>query len=116
MTTTVFVQDVNRRRFDGRLAAAAIERLDVLPDREEARAFIDRAAALMQRAGMPAEDFSPFQAELFALVASHLLPGCWGGRVPPITLAGGTHGSTNCYAGCTATAADCWTSPAASRR
>ena len=42
----------------------------------------------MQRAGMPPQDFSPFQAELFASVASHLLPGCWGGRVPPITLAG----------------------------
>jgi hypothetical protein len=88
MTVSTFVQDLNRRRFGGRLGAATLERLEALPDREDARAFLDRAAALMQRAGMPAEDFSAFQGELFASIASHLLPGCWGGRVPPITLAG----------------------------
>jgi hypothetical protein len=88
MTTAAFVQDLNRRRFDGRLGAATIARLEALPDRDDARAFLERAAALMQQAGMPAEDFSPFQAELFASIAAHLLPGCWGGRVPPVTLAG----------------------------
>ena len=65
-----------------------IERLEALPDRDDARAFLERAAALMQRARMPAQDISPFQAEMFASIASHLLPGCWGGRVPPITLVG----------------------------
>jgi len=88
MIVTTFVQDLNRRRFDGRLGAATVERLEALPDREDARAFLERAAALMQRAGMPPEDFSAFQAEMFASIAAHLLPGCWGGRVPPITLAG----------------------------
>ena len=88
MMVSTFVQDLNRRRFNGKLAAPTIERLEALPDREDARAFLERAGALMQRAGMPAQDFSPFQAELFASIASHLLPGCWGGRVPPITLAG----------------------------
>jgi SAM-dependent methyltransferase len=88
MMVSTFVQDLNRRRFGGRLGAATMERLEALPDREDARAFVERAAALMQRAGMPAEDFSAFQAEMFASIAAHLLPGCWGGRVPPITLAG----------------------------
>jgi len=88
MTVSTFVQDLNQRRFNGKLAAPAIERLEALPDREDARAFLERAGALMQRAGMPAQDFSPFQGEMFASIASHLLPGCWGGRVPPITLAG----------------------------
>ena len=88
MTMSSFVQDLNRRRFGGRLGAATIERLEALPDRADARAFLQRAARLMQRAGMPAEDFSAFQAEMFASIAAHLLPGCWGGRVPPITLAG----------------------------
>jgi SAM-dependent methyltransferase len=88
MIVTTFVQDLNRRRFDGRLGAATVERLEALPDREDARAFLERAAALMQRAGMPPEDFSAFQAEMFASIAAHLLPGCWGGRVPPITLTG----------------------------
>jgi len=88
MTVSMFVRDLNRRCFNGELAAATIERLEALPDREDARAFLERATTLMHRAGMPAQDFSPFQAELFASVASHLLPGCWGGRVPPITLAG----------------------------
>ncbi|HET7217549.1 MAG TPA: CheR family methyltransferase [Vicinamibacterales bacterium] len=88
MTASMFVRDLNQRRFSGKLAAATISRLEALPDREDARAFLERGVTLMQRAGMPAQDFSPFQAELFASVASHLLPGCWGGRVPPITLAG----------------------------
>jgi CheR methyltransferase-like protein len=88
VTASMFVRDLNQRRFNGKLAAATIERLEALPDREDARAFLERGATLMQRAGMPPQDFSPFQAELFASVASHLLPGCWGGRVPPITLAG----------------------------
>ena len=85
---STFVQDLNRRRFGGRLGAATIERLEALPDRDDARAFVERGAALMERARMPPEDFSPFQAEMFASIAAHLLPGCWGGRVPPITLAG----------------------------
>jgi hypothetical protein len=88
MTVSAFVHDLNQRRFNSELAAATIERLEALPDREDARAFLERAAALMQRAGMPAQDFSPFMGEMFASLASHLLPGCWGGRVPPITLAG----------------------------
>src|SRR5262249_41971655 len=83
MIVSTFVQDLNRRRFGGRLGAATVERLEALPDREDARVFLERAAALMQRAGMPAEDFSAFQAEMFASIAAHLLPGCWGGRVPP---------------------------------
>ena len=88
MAVSTYVHDLNRRRFDGKLGVPTVERLEALPDREDARQFLERAAALMQRAGMPAQDFSPFQAELFASVASNLLPGCWGGRVPPITLAG----------------------------
>jgi CheR methyltransferase, SAM binding domain len=88
MPVSTFVQYLNQRHFNGRLAAPAIERLEALPDREDARAFLERACTLMQRAGMPAQDFSPFQAEMFASIASHLLPGCWGGRVPPITLVG----------------------------
>jgi hypothetical protein len=88
MPVSTFVQDLNQRHFNGKLAAPAIERLEALPDREDARAFLERACTLMRRAGMPAQDFSPFQAEMFASIASHLLPGCWGGRVPPITLAG----------------------------
>jgi hypothetical protein len=88
MTVSTFIRDLNRRHFNGQLASATIERLEALPDREDARAFLERGATLMHRAGMPAQDFSPFQAELFASVAAHLLPGCWGGRVPPITLAG----------------------------
>jgi len=88
MTGSAFVRDLNRRRFNGQLAAATIERLEPLPDREDARAFLERGAMLMERGAMPAQDFSPFQAEMFASVAAHLLPGCWGGRVPPITLAG----------------------------
>jgi len=88
MTVSTFVKELNQRRFNGKLGAATIERLGALPDREDARAFLERASALMQRAGMPAQDISPFQAEMFASIASHLLPGCWGGRVPPITLVG----------------------------
>ena len=56
MTVSMFVRDLNRRCFNGELAAATIERLEALPDREDARAFLERATTLMHRAGMPAQD------------------------------------------------------------
>src|SRR5262245_25993627 len=59
MLVSTFVQDLNRRHFDGQLSAATVERLEAMPDRDDARAFVERAGALMQRAGMPAQDFSP---------------------------------------------------------
>jgi len=95
MTVSIFVRDLNRRHFNGELAAATIERLEALPDRQDARAFLERGASLMQQAGMPAQDFSPFQAELFASVASHLLPGCWGDGFRRSRWPVGTQGSTN---------------------
>ena len=58
MTVSMFIRDLNRRHFNGKLAPATIEHLEAPTDREDARALLERAATLMQRAGMPAQDLS----------------------------------------------------------
>jgi hypothetical protein len=88
MTNTSFIRESVQRFFNGALSPAVVERLEALPSRDDARGFLERGFELMKRGGLPPQDLSPFQAELFASIAANLLPGCWGGRVPPITLAG----------------------------
>jgi hypothetical protein len=88
MTNTSFIRESGQRFFNGALSPAVVERLEALPSRDDARGFLERGFELMKRGGLPPQDLSPFQAELFASIAANLLPGCWGGRVPPITLAG----------------------------
>ena len=60
-----------------------------LPDLpEETVGFIHRALDLMADAGYPATDFTPPLIRWFSITIPTMLPGAWGGRIPPITLPG----------------------------
>jgi SAM-dependent methyltransferase len=59
-----------------------------LPQRPEVRDFVERAFRLMAISKFDPRDFSPFVTRFFAVIAPGILPGAWGGIVPPITLPG----------------------------
>jgi SAM-dependent methyltransferase len=89
MNHSDFLDRMNQQYFDGALAPLVLERLAALPvERADVRGFVERAFSLMRQAGLPATDVSPFQGELLGSLIARLLPGTWGGRVPPITVAG----------------------------
>lgn len=56
-------------------------------DRDEVRNFVRRAFRLMGIANLGAHNFSPWSAFGLAM-AKGILPGAWGGRIPPITAPG----------------------------
>ncbi len=56
--------------------------------RPEVRDFVERAFRLMAITQFDAGDISPVLARFFTVFAPGLLPGAWGGMVPPITLPG----------------------------
>ena len=58
---------------------------DLPPDTQE---FIIRALTLMRRAGYSATGFTPNLIQWLTVTAPNILPGAWGGRIPPLTLAG----------------------------
>jgi hypothetical protein len=89
MRSADFLEQLNDEYFNGALAPLVLERLRALPvERADARGFVERSFRLMHQAGLPATDVSPFQGDLFGSLIARLLPGTWGGRVPPITVAG----------------------------
>ena len=84
-----FLEQLNGQFFNGALAPLALERLRALPvERADARGFVERSFRLMHQAGLPATDLSPFPGDLLGSLIARLLPGTWGGRIPPITVAG----------------------------
>jgi len=56
--------------------------------RPEVRDFVERAFRLMALSKFDPRDFSPFVARFFTVIAPGILPGAWGGIVPPFTLPG----------------------------
>ena len=56
--------------------------------RPEVRDFVERAFRLMAISKFDPRDISPAIARFFVVFAPSILPGAWGGIVPPITLSG----------------------------
>jgi hypothetical protein len=56
--------------------------------RSEVRNFLERAFRLMALSKFDPRDLSPGVARFFAVFAPSILPGVWGGIVPPITMPG----------------------------
>jgi hypothetical protein len=56
--------------------------------RLEVREFAERGFRLMALSKLDARDISPAVAQFFAVLAPAVLPGAWGGMVPPITVPG----------------------------
>jgi hypothetical protein len=84
MTT---VAGLNAEVFDGRLSAAVLRHLAALDqERPEVRAFVRRAFGLLARSRFRAEDVSPFFGWSLGAIVPRMLPGAWGGVVPPTTV------------------------------
>jgi SAM-dependent methyltransferase len=56
--------------------------------RPEVRDFLERAVRLMALTKFDPRDLSPAVARFFAIFAPSILPGAWGGIVPPLTMPG----------------------------
>jgi SAM-dependent methyltransferase len=56
--------------------------------RREVRDFVERAFRLMAISKFDPHDLSPFVARFFTVIVPGILPGAWGGVVPPFTLPG----------------------------
>lgn len=91
MAESDYVAQLNDRYFAGQLSPAFLEGLAHLPaDRVDVRAFVERMFRLMRRGCFEASDLSQFQGEVVGSLLARILPGAWGGRIPPITV-GGRH-------------------------
>jgi SAM-dependent methyltransferase len=83
------VEQLCDRYLGGRPSEATLQVLkDVEQQRAEVRDFVERAFRLMAISKFDAHDFTPFVARFFTVIAPGILPGAWGGMVPPFTLAG----------------------------
>jgi hypothetical protein len=86
---SAFLDDLNQRYFSGALSPGALELMrGVERESKEVRAFVDRLCRLMRLARVEARDFSLLLAWEIGAILPRILPGAWGGIVPPITLAG----------------------------
>lgn len=82
------VTAMNDRYFAGRLSPAFLQELANLPaDRDDVREIVDRLFRMMLRGGFGAADLSPSHGAFLGTMVAKVLPGAWGGRIPPITFA-----------------------------
>lgn len=92
-----YVTELNDRHFAGRLSPAVLEKLADLPaQRADVRAVVERLFRMMRRGGFDAADLSPSQGAFLGSMVAKVLPGAWGGRIPPITFAD-RHGKLDQY-------------------
>jgi hypothetical protein len=83
------VEELCDRYLGGRPSEAALQVLrKAEQQRPEVRDFVERAFRLMELSKFDPRDFSPFVSRFFTVIAPGILPGAWGGNVPPFTLAG----------------------------
>lgn len=83
------VSDLNSRYFDGALSAGVLALLAPIDDeRPEVQRFVERIFRQFQREHLPATDFSEALAWITGFFLPKILPGAWGGSVPPITQQG----------------------------
>ena len=86
---TTFVQELNKQYFDGRLSAEVMTHLEPINDeRDEVRTFVERLFRMASRQRLAATDFSEMLGWILATFVPKMLPGGWGGLVPPITVKG----------------------------
>jgi SAM-dependent methyltransferase len=71
------------------MSSEALDLLKNLPEQsQEVQTFVERIFRFMKRAKFRAEDFSLFFAWGVGFLPSRILPGAWGGLIPPITIEG----------------------------
>ena len=82
------VARMNDHYFAGQLSPAFLGKLASLPeDRADVHAIVDRLFRMMRRGGFGAADLSPSHGAFLGSMVARVLPGAWGGRIPPITFA-----------------------------
>lgn len=82
------VTRMNDLYFAGGLPPAFLAKLASLPaDRADVLAIVDRLFRMMRRGGFGAADLSPSHGAFLGSMVARVLPGAWGGRIPPITFA-----------------------------
>ncbi len=80
------IERLNRTYFDGQLSPVAMEALSGLPQQSaEVQAFVERICKYMTKAHFGAVNFSDSLAFIIGTIVPGLLPGAWGGKVPPLT-------------------------------
>ena len=83
------VEELCDRDLGGRPSEAALQVLrKAEQQRPEVRDFVERAFRLMALSKFDPRDSSTFVARFFTVIAPGILPGAWGGIVPPFTLPG----------------------------
>ena len=83
------VERLNTTYFDGRMSPAAMGALAGLPEQSaEMQAVAERMCKYMRVARLGAVNFSDSLAFLIGTIFPGLVPGAWGGKVPPITTPG----------------------------
>jgi hypothetical protein len=83
------VEELCDRYLGGRPSEAVLQVLkNAEQQRPEVRDFVERAFRLMALSKFDPRDLAPAVARFFVVLAPSILPGAWGGRVPPITLPG----------------------------
>jgi hypothetical protein len=83
------VEELCDRHLGGRPSDPVLQLLKkVEHQRPEVRDFLERAFHLMALTKFDPRDLSPAIARFFAELAPGILPGAWGGIVPPITIPG----------------------------
>jgi SAM-dependent methyltransferase len=91
------VEELCDRYLGGRPSEQTLQALKgVEKQRLEVREFAERGFRLMALSKLDARDISPAVAQFFTVLAPAVLPGAWGGIVPPITVAG-RHSKIDAY-------------------
>lgn len=92
-----FLHDMNAKYFDGGLSPQVMDLMDSINrERPEVQEWVDRMCRQMQKQRFAATDFNQVKAWVLGAFLSKILPGAWGGSVPPIT-ADGRHALIDDY-------------------
>ena len=95
-----FLNHLNETYFSGRLSPEVRGLMAPLADeRDEVQEFVERMCRTMRRQHIGAEDLSETLAWSIAYFLPKILPGAWGGSVPPIT-SEGRHRTIDDYLEC----------------
>ena len=81
------IEKLNEEYFDGGLSPTVLKLLADLADQpQEVQEFVERMFRFMKIADFQATDFSSLLGWAIGSIIPRILPGAWGGMIPPITL------------------------------
>lgn len=84
-----FMERINKEYFDGALSSAVMDHMEAInEERPEVQSWIERMARQMKAQRFDGKDLNEVLAWVLGGLLAKILPGAWGGRVPPITLEG----------------------------